>query len=390
MKNINSLTLKYIAFTIIIIVMLSIISLFVIKNNDNKQRDKLLGDAHIISAAIDIDGLKSLTAGKPDLSSPVYQRLKKQLFNIRTSNDSYKFLYLLGIKKDMETVFFFIDSQVPGSPDYVPPGEIYSEVPDEYIAAFKTKTKMTVGPVSDRWGTMITALIPIVDKKNGELIAVLGLDIIDNKWKKTIYMQSLPTIGFIAVVVLAVIILFLFRRKSTKEIKASEEKFRTIFENAPVLIDAFDINGKCVLWNKECEKIFGYSIEEVNRAKDPLALFYPDDEMRAEVIKSVVSEPDKKFREWNPHTKDGEILSVLWANFRVSDNLVINIGHNISESKKQQEEIEQERDTLARFKKVTINRELNLIKLKTEINELLEKLGKEARYKVVATKSKDG
>jgi hypothetical protein len=106
------------------------------------------------------------------------------------------------------------------------------------------------------------------------------------------------------------------------------------------------------------------------------------------VIKSVVSEPEKKFREWNPHTKDGEILSVLWANFRVSDNLVINIGHNISESKKQQEEIEQERDTLARFKKVTINRELNLIKLKTEINDLLKKLGKEARYKAVETKSK--
>ena len=122
--------------------------------------------------------------------------------------------------------------------------------------------------------------------------------------------------------------------KNTYELLAvSEEKFRTIFENAPILIDAFDTNGKCILWNKECEKIFGYSIEEVNRAINPLALFYPDDDMRAEVNKTVVSEPDKIFREWNPHTKDGNILSVLWANFRVSDSLVINIGHNISERK---------------------------------------------------------
>ncbi len=128
-------------------------------------------------------------------------------------------------------------------------------------------------------------------------------------------------------------------KKTYEQLAISEEKFRAIFENAPVPIDAFDTNGKCILWNKECEKIFGYSIEEVNRAKNPLALFYPDDDMRAEVIKTVVSEPDKIFREWNPHTKDGNILSVLWANFRVSDSLVINIGYNISERKQAEEDL---------------------------------------------------
>jgi len=127
--------LKYIVFAIIIVFVLTIISLLVIKKNDNKQRNILLDNACIVSAAIDIDGLKSLTAGKSDLNSPFYQHLKKQLFKIRASNDSYKFLYLLGIKEGKETVSFFIDSQLPGSPDYASPGEIYSEVPGEYIGS---------------------------------------------------------------------------------------------------------------------------------------------------------------------------------------------------------------------------------------------------------------
>jgi len=221
--------LKYSIFSIFIISLLVMISFLIIRNNELKLRDKLLDDAYIISSSIDADRLKSLSAGKPDLNSQFYQDLKKQLFNIRTSNDSYKYLYLLGMKEDKKTIFFYTDSQKPDSPDYVPPGEIYSEVSDEYIKAFKTKKKMTVGPVTDRWGTMITALIPIVDDKDGKLIAVLGLDILDNKWQETIYMQSLPMIGFIAFIVLASIIIILNKRRSIKSIKASEEKFKGLF-----------------------------------------------------------------------------------------------------------------------------------------------------------------
>jgi PAS domain-containing protein len=41
--------------------------------------------------------------------------------------------------------------------------------------------------------------------------------------------------------------------RAENAMQISENKFRTIFENAPILIDAFDKDGKCILWNKECE-----------------------------------------------------------------------------------------------------------------------------------------
>ncbi len=262
---------KFFIYTTIIVIVLSIISFMVIKDNDNKQRNKLLGDAFIISSAINVDEIKNLAGNKYDLVKPFYQNLKKQFFNIRTSNDSYKFLYLLGMEKDKNTVFFFLDSQMPNSPDYVPLGEIYSEVPDEYLSVFKSKKKMTVGPVTDRWGTMITALIPITDKKSGEIIAILGLDIIDNKWNKTIYAQSLPKIGFIIVVILSIIILSLFKRKSIKEIEESENKLNSLFNAMTDLVMELDYDGKYItiaptspeLMFKLPENLIGKSLIEV-------------------------------------------------------------------------------------------------------------------------------
>ncbi len=132
----------------------------------------------------------------------------------------------------------------------------------------------------------------------------------------------------------------------TIKLKESEEKFRTIYEHSPVMIDAFDENGKCVLWNKECEKKLGYTIDEINNSKDPFSLFYPDDKIKDDVIRTVVDNPDKKFREWNPKTKNGKLLTSLWANFNVSDKQTISIGVDITKRKKAEKKLKEKNDQL--------------------------------------------
>ena len=56
---------------------------------------------------------------------------------------------------------------------------------------------------------------------------------------------------------------------------------------------------------------------------------------------------------------------------------------DITERKIIEDVLKAKMDDLIRFQKVTVGRELMMIELKKEINELLAKLGQEPKYKIV-------
>jgi PAS domain S-box-containing protein len=116
------------------------------------------------------------------------------------------------------------------------------------------------------------------------------------------------------------------RRKAEQALGKSEEIFRAIFENVPALINAFDENGKCTLWNATCEKTFGWTIDEINEAEDPLALFYPDAKIRAQVRENSRSDSTSTFTKWHPCTKNGDLLTTRRIDFKISDGTVIHLG----------------------------------------------------------------
>ena len=116
------------------------------------------------------------------------------------------------------------------------------------------------------------------------------------------------------------------------ELRESEERFRTICENAPVMIDQFDADGRCKLWNRECEKHLGYTQSEVENSADPLALFYPDEEERNRVL-DAIRRADGTFREYRVRSKSGEMRIQMWADFRLPTGTQISVGHDVTEQR---------------------------------------------------------
>ncbi|KLE10913.1 sensor histidine kinase [Aliarcobacter butzleri L355] len=116
------------------------------------------------------------------------------------------------------------------------------------------------------------------------------------------------------------------------KLKESEAKFRTLFDIAPVFLNSFDKNGKIILWNKECEKAFGWTFDEIKNKKDSLSLFYDDPKVCEDVMKSFENIRDS-FEEWHPKTKNGETLIVKWANIKLPNGEIINIGLDITQQR---------------------------------------------------------
>ncbi len=134
-------------------------------------------------------------------------------------------------------------------------------------------------------------------------------------------------------------------RQTERALRLSEETFRAIYEYAPIMIDSFDENGRCIMWNKECEKQLGPSFEEMKLQKDPLSMFYPDPEIKDKVLKAL-QKRDGHFREYRVFTNNGTYRDQLWADFEIPNGHSISIGLDITERKQSEQELQKAHEEL--------------------------------------------
>jgi PAS domain S-box-containing protein len=189
---------------------------WVVSRTDLEMRKDLLQNTQMVSQAVYVESIKALTGTKADLDKPDYQRLKKQFATIRMANPQCRFVYLMGRRAD-GTLFFFVDSELPDSKDYSPPGQVYENATDDFRHMFDTKTNLLEGPLHDEWGVWVSALVPMIDKKTGAMIAVMGMDVDARTWKWDLAAKAaLPVVlMFVLLSGMAATIL------STRNIKAS-------------------------------------------------------------------------------------------------------------------------------------------------------------------------
>lgn len=128
-------------------------------------------------------------------------------------------------------------------------------------------------------------------------------------------------------------------RAQTLRLQDTVEQYESMLQFAPVLFNAFEQDGRCVLWSKECERRFGWTQQEMLEHPEPLSLFYPDAQEREKVIATISSAPSRVFREWSPRTRSGERLHILWSNLRLPNGRILNIGLDITERKRVEDDI---------------------------------------------------
>ncbi len=160
------------------------------------------------------------------------------------------------------------------------------------------------------------------------IILILGcqsllLFLPDNQWGKFL---TLATICFTLVLAgLLYLCSGCQERERPEQSKVSrdlmEEKeipwsvFRKVVENMPIMFDAVDENGVVLFWNKECERITGYTSEEIVGNPNALELFYPDPVQRAKNLEEFL-EFNGSYLDWDVDLlcKNGETRTLSWSN----------------------------------------------------------------------------
>ena len=229
---------------------------------NRRLSEDALEQARLVARSINPVRIQILKGNKADLTSPDYIRVKEQLTQIRQVHESCSFLYLMGRKID-GTIFFFVDSQPTDSKSYTPPGLVYEEVSDEYLHSFETGESRTVGPIKDRWGELITCLVPIHDSKTNKLIAVMGMDITVKNWNKKIIQNCLLPVSLTIFVMLLAGFLFILnqnrkiikkqyneKNKLVTELQGALEEIRTLKGIIPICMHCKEIRDDKGSWNQ--------------------------------------------------------------------------------------------------------------------------------------------
>ncbi len=168
---------------------------------DRELRADLLLQARLVERAVNVERVQALTGTAADLATPDYRRLKEQLAAVRSANPHCRFVYLLGRKAD-GTVYFFVDSEPVGSQDYSPPGQVYDEPSAELRHLFDSGAALVEGPVPDRWGVWVSALVPLADPRTGAAVAVLGMDFDARVWKREVAARAALPAGLLLVLLI--------------------------------------------------------------------------------------------------------------------------------------------------------------------------------------------
>ncbi len=133
------------------------------------------------------------------------------------------------------------------------------------------------------------------------------------------------------------------RERVEESLRESEERLRRVVQNMPVMLDAVDADNNLIVWNRECQRVTGYSAEEMVGNPKALELLYPDAAYLQQMM-AEWSERGNDFRDWEIEltAKDGRVKTVAWSNiseqFPIPGWAAWSIGVDVTERVRAEEE----------------------------------------------------
>jgi diguanylate cyclase (GGDEF)-like protein/PAS domain S-box-containing protein len=133
-----------------------------------------------------------------------------------------------------------------------------------------------------------------------------------------------------------------------------------IYDNAGLLVVLLDAEGRIVRFNRACERVSGYSLEEV-RGKTPWETVLPPEEaetVRREAFASLIdnAEDEASYYTNNWLTRDGEYRLIEWTNTLMHDEqgqqYVVAMGMDVTGRKQSEDVLRKSRQQLVEAQRI--------------------------------------
>ncbi len=325
------------------------------------QRQSLMETASSLAAQVDGDLHRTLVDPAQEQTA-AYETALMPLRRARERCRDFSYIYTVILSGD--SVCFVLDATPPGDADHDGQEDHsflmdrYDDVPPQMMASLRLgQPEADEEATSDAWGTSWSGYAPFFDSRR-ELAGVVGVDLPADRFRERMSrLQKARSEGFGIALILSVLLgagVWRLRRAARiqvaqrleiiRSLTLSENRFRALYEMAPIAWMLWDRECRILEWNRRAEEMFGWSREEaVGRCFFDLIVpgaFRP----KAEAIVAQLLRGDSAADVVNDNlTKSGRVITCRWNNGVLRDatgNLaaVFSLGQDITESELEKSE----------------------------------------------------
>lgn len=282
---------KTLVYTFLCILIIVCLSGFYLRLTWNKYQKAVSSEALILAQSLESllhpNYIEALSGNSSDLEKPEYIMIKNSMQKLVKATKPIHFVYIMAERNGK--IVILLDSESPDSENYSPPGQVYDEADFSYLSSLMKGEAVITKPIADRWGTWVSALVPINNPNNDNMIAVLGIDYSAFEWYARLWKLMLPDIIIVLCAFMLFLILLRYRAQHTvlknmsKQLSFDEALYRSVFNEAPIGIAI--VNGKNFISQSEFgnmninpmfEKILGRKSFELETVQWP-DITHPDD-----------------------------------------------------------------------------------------------------------------
>ena len=247
----------------------SSLTYYVIHSEDAEMRDDLITYANTIERSIDWRPFENVLNTNPNnITQSDLSGLNVQLDDACRANRDCHFIYLLYIEKS--DVKFLLDASPQPASEISKLAEVFVEATEPLKEAMLHERPLVEGPVTDHWGTWVSARAPVKITLKGNHFAMLNIDVAATGWHSRIYKKALVPIVF--TLIFSGILLWFVRKNRERE-----QQYAALFNTTSELTQIANNDDLTGLPNRRLlEDRMAQAIKTASRTRQIVAVLFLD------------------------------------------------------------------------------------------------------------------